>query len=32
MARCIIDAHNHPNWIGMDTDALVRDMDEKGIA
>lgn len=31
MARCIIDVHNHPNWGGKDTDALVADMDEKGI-
>ncbi len=32
MARPIIDAHNHPNWLGMDADALVRNMDEHGIA
>lgn len=31
MARRIIDAHNHPNWVGMDTDALVANMDEHGI-
>ena len=31
MPRRIIDAHNHPNWIGMDTDALARNMDEHGI-
>jgi predicted TIM-barrel fold metal-dependent hydrolase len=31
MARRIIDAHNHANWLGMDVDALVRNMDEHGI-
>ncbi len=31
MAQRIIDAHNHPNWVGVDTDGLVRNMDEHGI-
>ena len=31
MSRRIIDAHNHANWLGMDVDALVRNMDELGI-
>jgi predicted TIM-barrel fold metal-dependent hydrolase len=31
MPRRIIDTHNHPNWLGMDVDALVRNMDERGI-
>jgi predicted TIM-barrel fold metal-dependent hydrolase len=31
MASRIIDAHNHANWLGMDVDALVRNMDEHGI-
>ncbi|NLF18327.1 MAG: amidohydrolase family protein [Lentisphaerae bacterium] len=32
MARLIIDCHNHPNWHRHDVDALVRNMDEHGIA
>jgi len=31
MSRRIIDAHNHANWLGMDTQALIRNMDEYGI-
>lgn len=31
MARRIIDIHNHPNWLGVDVDALVTNMDEHGI-
>ncbi|MCK4283646.1 MAG: amidohydrolase family protein [Candidatus Brocadiae bacterium] len=31
MSLRVIDAHNHPNWHGIDTDALVRNMDENGI-
>lgn len=31
VARRIIDAHNHPNWHGMDIDALVANMDDHGI-
>ncbi len=31
MAQRIIDDHNHPNWQGVDTDGLVRNMDEHGI-
>lgn len=31
MSQRIIDAHNHANWLGMDADALVRNMDECGI-
>ncbi|MBN2450723.1 MAG: amidohydrolase family protein [Lentisphaeria bacterium] len=32
MTGTIIDCHNHPNWHGHDVDALVRNMDELGIA
>jgi len=32
MPRRIIDAHNHPNWRGLDADGIVRNMDEHGIA
>jgi len=32
MARTIIDCHNHPNWHRHDVDALVRNMDQHGIA
>ena len=31
MPRRLIDIHNHPNWHGVDTDALVANMDEHGI-
>lgn len=31
MKRRIIDIHNHPNWHGVDIDALVANMDEHGI-
>ncbi len=32
MERTLIDCHNHPCWHGHDLDALVRNMDEHGIA
>jgi predicted TIM-barrel fold metal-dependent hydrolase len=31
MSQRIIDTHSHANWMGMDADALVRNMDECGI-
>jgi len=32
MPRRIIDAHNHPNWVGYTVDKLVENMDQYGIA
>lgn len=32
MQRSVIDIHNHPNWHGHNLAALVRNMDEYGIA
>lgn len=31
MEHRIIDIHNHPNWIGLSVDNLVKNMDEYGI-